>query len=61
MAVAIKNGRPHRNSGRMVTHVVDIINTLHESNDQGKRIDLVTSCERPAPLPVDLPNWTIDD
>jgi len=61
MAVAIKNGRPHRNSGRMVTHVVDIINALHESNDQGKRIDLVTSCERPAPLPVDLPNWTIDD
>ncbi len=61
MAVAIKNGRPHRANGRMTSHVVDIMNALHESSDQGKRIELVTSCDRPKPLPVDLPNWTIDD
>jgi len=24
-------------------------------------IDLVTTCEQPKALPVDLPNWTIDD
>ena len=61
MAVGIKNGRPHRANGRMASHVVDIMNALHESSDQGKRIELVTSCERPKALPVDLPNWTIDD
>ncbi|MHB1318778.1 MAG: Gfo/Idh/MocA family protein [Anaerolineae bacterium] len=61
MAVAIKNGRAHRANGRMTSHVVDIMNALHESSDQSKRIDLVTTCEQPKALPVDLPNWTIDD
>jgi len=61
MAVAIKNGRAHRANGRMDAHIVDIMNALHESSDQGKRIDLVTTCEQPKALPVDLPNWTIDD
>jgi predicted dehydrogenase len=61
MAVAIRNKRPHRANGRMDAHIVDIMNALHESSDQGKRIDLVTTCDQPKALPVDLPNWTIDD
>jgi predicted dehydrogenase len=61
MAMGIRNGRQHRSNGRMVSHIVDIMNALHESSDQGKRIDLVTTCEQPKPLPVDLPNWTIDE
>ncbi len=61
MAVGIKNNRPHRANGQMATHVVDILNALHESAEQGVRIDLVTTCEQPKPLPVGLPNWTLDD
>ncbi|HEY3079497.1 MAG TPA: Gfo/Idh/MocA family oxidoreductase [Chloroflexota bacterium] len=61
MAVAIKSGRPHRASGEMAAHVVDIVNALHESADQGKRIDLQTTCARPRPLPIGLPDWSIDD
>lgn len=61
LAVAIRNGRPHRANGQMGAHVVDIINALHESWDEGRRIDLTTTCDRPAPLPIDLPNWQIDD
>jgi predicted dehydrogenase len=61
MAVAIKNGRPHRANGEMGAHVVDILNALHESSDTGRRIDLRTTCHQPQALPVDLPNWTIDD
>jgi predicted dehydrogenase len=61
MAVAMRNGRPHRASGEMGTHVVDIINAIHESWDQGRRVDLQTTCTRPQPLPPGLTNWTIDD
>ncbi len=61
LAAAIKSGRPHRASGEMGAHVVEIINALHESSDEGKRIELQTTCARPAALPIDLPNWAIDD
>lgn len=61
MALGIKNNRPHRANGQMATHVVDILNALHESSDQGVRIDLQTTCEQPKPLPVGLPNWTLDE
>ena len=61
MAVAIKNGRPHRASGEMGAHVVDIVNAIHESSDSGTRIELQTTCPRPAALPAGLENWTIDE
>ncbi len=61
MAVAIRNGRPHRANGEMGAHVVDIINALHESSDEGRRIDLQTTCAQPKPLPVDLGNYEIDE
>ena len=61
MAVAIKNGRPHRASGEMGAHAVDILNAIHESAERGQRIDLATTCAQPAPLPTGLANWTIDE
>jgi predicted dehydrogenase len=61
MAVAIRNGRPHRANGEMGAHVVDVINALHESWDEGRRIDLATTCAQPAPLPVELENWQIPE
>lgn len=61
LAVAIRNGRPHRATGEMGAHVVEIINALHESAEEGRRIDLQTTCVQPKPFPVNLPNWTIDE
>ncbi len=61
MAVAIKTGRPHRASGEMAAHVVDIINAVHKSAEEGKRLELQTTCAQPKALPVGLPDWTIDD
>ena len=61
MAVAMKNGRPHRASGEMACHVVDVINAIHESAESGKRLDMVTTCEQPKALPVGLTDWSIDD
>jgi len=60
MAAAIRSGRPHRASGEMAYHVIDIVHALHESSDQGRHIELESTCDRPAPLPQGLADWTID-
>jgi predicted dehydrogenase len=60
MAAAIRSGRPHRASGQMGFHVIDIVNAIHEASDQGRHVDLESTCDRPAPLPTGLPDWTID-
>jgi len=61
MAVAIRNGRPHRAAGEMAAHAVDVVNALHESAESGRRVELTTTCERPAALLAGLANWTLPD
>jgi predicted dehydrogenase len=59
LAVAIQNGRPHRASGEMAYHVIDVIHGVHESSTQDRHIYLASTCERPAPLPVGLSEWDV--
>jgi len=47
MALAIAEGRPHRASGEMAAHIVDILNSLEESSDKHEIVKLKTSFERP--------------
>jgi len=61
MAVAIRNGRPHRASGEMAYHVIDIVNALHDASRENRHIELQSTCSQPAPLPLGLEDWTIDD
>jgi len=61
MVTAIRNGRPHRASGEMAYHVVDIVNALHEASDSGRYVTLQSTCPRPAALPLGLADWSIDD
>jgi predicted dehydrogenase len=61
MAAGIAHGRPHRAAGEMAAHVVDIVNALHESADQARRVTLTTTCPQPAPLPPNQPDWVIPD
>jgi predicted dehydrogenase len=61
MAVGIRNGRPHRASGEMCYHVVDIVHALHDASSSGRHIELESTCDQPAPLPQGLADWTIDD
>lgn len=51
MALAISEGRPHRASGDLAFHVLDIMHAVGESSDLGKRIDIVSDFYRPEPLP----------
>lgn len=60
MAIAMRNGRPHRASGEMAYHVVDVITSLHEASDENRHVALQSTCERPAPLPPGLADWTVD-
>lgn len=61
MAVAIRNGRPHRASGEMAYHVIDIVNALHEASNENRHIELQSTCSRPAPLPQGLADWAVDE
>ncbi|WP_308636383.1 Gfo/Idh/MocA family protein [Paenibacillus silvisoli] len=54
MAYAIQSGRPHRASGELSRHVLDITLGILDSAASGKHIAVTAPCERPAPLPVGL-------
>jgi len=61
LASAIRNKRPHRVSGEMAYHVIDIIHGFHDASKEDKHVILQSTCERPAPLPLGLEDWKIDD
>ena len=60
MASAIESNRPHRASGDLAFHVLDIMQGYLDTAASGKRYDLVSTIERPAPLPQDLPPDAVD-
>ena len=53
MAASITAGEPHRASGALALHVLEALHAFTWSSDSGRRFDLTTTCDRPAPLPVD--------
>jgi predicted dehydrogenase len=57
MAYALRNGRPHRASGDLAYHVLDIMQAFHESSDQGRHIEIQSTVERPEPLPLGLRDY----
>ena len=61
MAYAMRSGRPFRANGAMALHVLEIMEAIHRSSEQGQHIVLESSCERPAPLPPDLARNTLDE
>ncbi len=52
MAAAIAEKRPHRASGELALHVVDVMQALHDSSDQGRHIVLGSTCPQPAAMPA---------
>ena len=61
MAYALQSGRPHRASGELAYHVLDIMHAIHDAADAGKRVDIESTCERPAPLPLGLLKGFLDE
>jgi len=54
MAYAIQSGRPHRASGELARHVIDITLGIFESARTECHVPITTRAERPAPLPLGL-------
>lgn len=60
MAAAIESGRDHRCSGALATHVLDATLALYESSESGQYATLETAIQRPAPMPADLAEGTVE-
>ncbi len=54
MAHAIRTGRPHRASGELAFHVLEVMEAFQASSDDGKVVEISTRPERPATLPLSL-------
>jgi predicted dehydrogenase len=54
MAVAIREQRPHRASGKLALHVVEMMEAFHVSARKGRKIALESGCRQPAALPLGL-------
>ncbi|MNU09128.1 hypothetical protein D3C72_2555210 [compost metagenome] len=50
MAHAIRANRPHRASGELALHVLEVMEAFQNAADTGTTIDITTRAERPAPL-----------
>ncbi len=60
MAWAIRSGRPHRCRAELAHHVLDVMHSFEESSTSGKAVELTSTCDRPAPLPLGLMKGQLD-
>jgi predicted dehydrogenase len=51
MAEAMRLGRAHRANGDLAYHVLDIMHAVHDASEQGRHIEMSSTCTRPDPLP----------
>jgi predicted dehydrogenase len=52
MADAILQKRPHRASGALALHALEVMQGFQVASDEGRHYEMTTTCERPVPLPV---------
>ena len=57
MADAIQNDRPHRASGELAYHVLDLMHAFHDASDQERHIAIESRCHQPAPLAAEGEAW----
>ena len=54
MAAAIRAGRPHRASGEMAFHVLDLMVSFHDASREGRHVQVGSTMQRPDALPLGL-------
>jgi predicted dehydrogenase len=67
MAYALTYGRPHRASGALAFHVLDVMEAFEDGSQTGRHVELTSGTDpatgqsvRPAALPVGLETGTLD-
>jgi predicted dehydrogenase len=60
LACALRSGRPHRASGDMAFHVLDVMEAAEDASRTGRHIEPESTCQKPAPLPLGLLPGTLD-
>ena len=58
---ALKSGRPHRASGELAFHALEIMLAFDKSSQLGAKVMLESTCKQPAPLPLGLEDGELDD
>jgi predicted dehydrogenase len=61
MVRAIRNGRPHRVSGALAFHALEVMLAFDKSSQSGEHVEIKSVIERPAPLPPGLKEWEVED
>jgi predicted dehydrogenase len=60
MANAIAAKRPHRASGDLAFHVLDVMLAFQDASESGRHVEIESTCTRPAPLPLGLRAGELD-
>jgi predicted dehydrogenase len=61
MAYGLRSGRPHRASGALAYHVLDLMHSIEDASRGGHHVELASTCPQPAPLPLGLLAGRLDD
>jgi len=60
MAYALIYGRPHRASGELAYHILDVMHAFGDASQTGKHIDIQSTCLQPTALPLGLAPGKLD-
>jgi predicted dehydrogenase len=60
MAQAIRQGRPHRASGELALHVLEVMEAFQTSSNRGAAVAIASQPERPQPMPARLKTGDLD-
>jgi hypothetical protein len=61
MVLGAQRGRPHRASGELALHVLDLMESSIHASEIGAHVNLDTTCTRPEPLAAGQPDDTLED
>ena len=50
MAAGLRSGVPHRASGELAYHVLEVMHAVETASTEGRHVEIASTCDRPAPL-----------